>query len=373
MTVSLDATIGLDCRKIADYGIGSYVRGLLQGFSEAGSPERLLVLGGDAAGATWAANRPHWSHRPEPARPYSVAEQIALPRRTLAAGADLWHFPHYVTPLMLRAPMVVTVHDLIHIDRPQDRSPFAYPYALLFATWALTHARVVITASRAAAERLLTLVPEASPRLRVIPHGLDPMLLAPPSSHERARARELVSAHGPMLLYVGNDLPHKNVDSLVRALPALRPLLEPDGRLVLAGVPATPDRPWARAARDGGVAHLVTAPGRVDMPTLRALYAEADLFVFPSRAEGFGLPPLEAMAQGARVLVAALPVLREVLGEHADYFDADDPGALAVALATLLTEPRDDGAERRRRHATTFTWRRAAEATILAYREALGD
>jgi glycosyltransferase involved in cell wall biosynthesis len=265
---------------------------------------------------------------------------------------------------------VVTIHDAIHLERPGDRSPLAYPYALLFLTRALCSARIVVTATEDARRRLLALVPDAAPRLRVVPHGVDLSMTLPPTDAEREAAR--AAAGGPFALYVGNDLPHKNLDTLVGAflsvqgsLPAPRP------RLVVVGPSPASRRAW-RDLLAAGTEDRVAVLGRVDARLLRALYAEASLLAFPSLAEGFGLPPLEAFAQGTPVLAAETAAVREVLGPLARYGDGTSgrsfAPALAAALATGRGSPDDQVA--RQRHAARFSWSAAARATLAAYRDA---
>lgn len=361
--------IVLDARKVADFGIGSYVKGLVEGFSRIELPGELL-LAGEAPAAELA--RAHGlGFLPLRARGYSLREQLCVPRLARRVDAALWHFPHYVTPLLQPGSFVVTVHDLIHVERPGDRSPLAYPYALLFLTRAIEQARIVVTATAAAAGAIARLVPHQAEKLRVVPHAVLPDLLQEPTPDEREAARRATGG-GPYLLFVGNEMPHKNLAAILRTLPEVLPLLGPGGRLVLAGVAAGPERPWAREASRLGVGSHVVALGRVETGLLRALYAGTSAFVFPSLAEGFGLPPLEALAQGAPVLASAIAPLTEVLGDAADYFDPADPSGAGPALAHLLASP--EGPEvraRRRARAHRFTWEASARSTAACYVEAL--
>lgn len=363
-------SVALDCRKIDDFGIGTYVRGLLSGFAALGRPERLVLVGGGAAAATIAAGIRGWRYVPETAAPYSVSEQVALARR--AREADVWHFPHYVTPVLSSTPFVVTIHDLIHIERPRERSALHRAYALFFLTRAASRARIVVTATHASAATIAELSPGSSSRIRVIPHAVSPPLLEAPAPSDGRAVRERLGVAGRILLYVGNDLPHKNLPALLQALASIRDHLGNETRLVLAGTPSAGDRPWRKSARELGVSPIVVAPGRVSIEELRALYAEAALLVFPSLAEGFGLPPLEAMAQGTAVLAARIPPVAEALGPHARYFDPGDPEALPRALREELARPADSAAAiARRAHARSYSWRRSAEMTLAAYADAL--
>ncbi|MFN7975816.1 MAG: glycosyltransferase family 1 protein [Acidobacteriota bacterium] len=302
-------SVALDCRKIDDFGIGTYVRGLLSGFAALGRPERLVLVGGGAAAATIAAGIRGWRYVPETAAPYSVSEQVALARR--AREADVWHFPHYVTPVLSSTPFVVTIHDLIHIERPRERSALHRAYALFFLTRAASRARIVVTATHASAATIAELSPGSSSRIRVIPHAVSPPLLEAPAPSDGRAVRERLGVAGRILLYVGNDLPHKNLPALLQALASIRDHLGNETRLVLAGTPSAGDRPWRKSARELGVSPIVVAPGRVSIEELRALYAEAAL-VFPSLAEGRAAP--RGDGPGTAVLAARIPPVAEALG-----------------------------------------------------------
>lgn len=366
MTTKRRPTVVLDARKAADFGIGSYLQGLAAGLARTEVPAELLLAGGPAAAEL--AGRHGLGYVPLGARGYSLGEQVAIPRLARRLGAELWHFPHYVTPLLLDRPHVVTVHDLIHIERPRDRTPLAYPYALLLLTRALQRARVVITATEAAARGIAALAPEEAAKVRVVPHAVLPELLRAPSAEERAAARTATGG-APFVLFVGNEMPHKNLTALLRAAA----VLPRSARVVLAGVPAGDERPWAREARLLEVADRVLALGKVDVGLLRGLYAEARAFVFPSLAEGFGLPPLEALAQGTPVLASRIPPLLEVLGGSADYFDPSDGREAEEALARIFSRGRGDPAdeEGRRQRALGYSWEASAAATAACYAEAL--
>jgi alpha-1,3-rhamnosyl/mannosyltransferase len=173
---------------------------------------------------------------------------------------------------------------------------------------------------------------------------------------------------GPYFLFVGNPLPHKNLDRLLRAVEALPPEV---GRLVVAGV-SPAHRPRIEALAAGpALRGRVTILPRVSRETLVRLYQGALLLACPSLWEGFGLPALEAMACGTPVVAAARGALPEVVGDAALLVDPLRVDALRDALYTLAVHEAQRGAlgERGRVRARMFSWRRAAEATLAVYRE----
>jgi glycosyltransferase involved in cell wall biosynthesis len=167
------------------------------------------------------------------------------------------------------------------------------------------------------------------------------------------------------VLSVGAIRPHKNQGVLIEALPSL----PDDVLLVLAGRPELGAETLTDRARALGVAERVVTTGYLQDAELEALWRLASCFAFPTRAEGFGLPLLEAMQRGIPVACSDIPVLREVGGEVAHRFDPDDPAAAAAAVRSAMADT--DAAERGRERAAAFTWEACARGTYAAYERAL--
>jgi glycosyltransferase involved in cell wall biosynthesis len=323
--------IGIDARKIADFGIGTYIRNLLR---------ELHALGGDdyvaLAPARLAALVPKGIERIELDVPhYSVREVFAVGRAIERARLDLFHAPHYVTPVT-RVPMVVTIHDLIHL---RDRNPVKRLYARRMIGRAVRRARRVLTVSETVKGEIVATFGCDAEHVMVTPNGVDARFS--PTGERRG---------GEYFLYVGNDKPHKNVDLLVDALP-------PGVELVLAGAPF--ERFRGRA----------TLAGFVSDDELAALYRRAIALVMPSREEGFGLPALEAMASGCAVITSTAAALIEITGDAALHVDAST-GALRDAMTRVMNDAalRASLASRGVERAREFTWPRCAEITSAAYR-----
>jgi glycosyltransferase involved in cell wall biosynthesis len=317
----------IDGRKIADYGIGTYIRGLLGGLAELGGSDEYLVLA-----PARAKELIPFEHVPFNAPHYSMRELFAVGRAVRDVKPDVFHAPHYVVPLT-KAPTVVTIHDLIHL---RLRNPVKRAYARTMIRRALRH--TVVTVSEAAARDI-----EAgfgAKGVIVTPNGID------------ARFTPVgPRAGGEYVLYVGNDKPHKNVEALVAACELAKV------QLVLAG---------AAFERFRGRAEL---KGFVSGDDLAALYRGALALVMPSLDEGFGLPAAEAMACGAAVITSNAPALVEITGDAALHVDARDVGALADAIARVAADAslREQLAARGIEQAKHFTWKRCAELTLAAY------
>lgn len=282
---------------------------------------------------------------------FDPAEQVLLPLACARSGAALVHLPTPFVPLVVPRPFVVTIHDLIDLTYPQFGKRKVEPYYRWVVGPVLRRARAVITddgATVADLERFLGVDPR---RVRVIPLGVDPSA-APAEPARRTR---------PYLLYVGNRRPHKDLATLVAAWASLPAERELD--LVFTG---TPDGALAASRERGEIAFL----GAPDDAELRRWYAGAAAYVHPALREGFGLPMLEALREGAP-LIAARSAVPAVLLPYAATFAASDVAALRAALVRLLDDP---AGARARAHtgqlaARELTWEHTARLTAELYRE----
>lgn len=270
---------------------------------------------------------------------------VELPRRAREARADVLHHPLPAGAFGRGVPRVVTVHDLAFLHLPEAFDPSFRRYARLAHRRAARRAAAVVAVSEATAQDLRTRWSVPRERIVVAPHG-------PGRQPEAPRAQ--TPRH---FLYVGDDEPRKNLGLLLAAYrryraDALTPL-----PLVLAGA--------AAPVPDPGVEHL----DRPDAERLAGLYAEAAALVHPSRHEGFGLTPLEAMSAGVPVLAVRSAGVEEVCGDAARYVGAHDADGLAAQLGRLARDPalRAELGERGRRRAAGFSWARSAQAHLDAY------
>lgn len=303
---------------------------------------------------------------------YTWREQLLLPRLMDQTGCDLLHFPHWNVPLFLKTPFVVTIHDLILLDEPTSakaslRHPLVFwaKYALfrLVLSHAIRASRHVIAVSEHTKQAILRRFPDVSPdKITVILEGVTAL---PAGSGPSLAPR-------PYLLCVGNAYPHKNLDGLLRAF-RLTSNTHPGVHLVLAGRTDT-FRRRLKASVDARALgeRLVWADDPTD-EQLSVLYRDALAYVFPSRIEGFGLPPLEAMVAGVPVASSHAGSLPEVLGTAALFFDPKDEKAMAFAMDRLVEDQtlRTTLISRGQENIARFSWDRAAEQTVAVYRKAL--
>jgi glycosyltransferase involved in cell wall biosynthesis len=369
-------TIAIDARKLRDFGIGTYVRGLVRHLAQLDRDTRyvLLVRPGDRGALPGLPA--NFEESPEPAPGYSARELWSVSRHLRHLGADLYHATHYTVPLWPPCPVVVTVHDVIHLLFPELLpNRLALHYARFMFRRATRRSRRVIAVSHATRDDLVETVGADPERVRVIHNGVDARFARRLEPDEVARR---LARHGlapPYLLYVGNNKAHKNLERLIEGYASARALLpSPLPPLVLAGASAGAEALRSQAERLG-VGDALRLAGWVPEEDLPALYQGATLFTYPSLYEGFGLPVLEAMASGVAVLTSRNSALREIAGGHAELVDPWEPDDIARGIAYCLG---DEGhrrrlAERGPERAAQFGWLRAAAATLAVYREALEE
>jgi len=362
--------VALDARKLYDGGIGTYIRGLWAALAAADPASEWLALvdPGDQGRVPWPVAVRERAVR---AAKYGLGEHVAVPAAARRAGAQLLHAPHYTLPLGWGGPAVVTIHDLIHIRFARFHRPGAGAYARFMAGMAARRADLVIADSEATKRDVIELLQAPEEKLRVVALGVSPgVRRAPAADVARFRAeRGLPADH---VLYVGARKRHKNLELLLRAWAALPAGERPP--LVFSGAAWEPDDALAALARQLGVDGCVHFSGALaDERELSCLYSGAALLVQPSLAEGFGLPPLEAMACGVPVLASDAGSLPEVLGDAAEQLPPHGPEAWAAAVRRLLGDRAARGAMSARgtERAAAFTWERTAERTRAIYEEAL--
>jgi glycosyltransferase involved in cell wall biosynthesis len=300
-----------------------------------------------------------------------LGEQTLLPRELRASGADLLHNPFTTAPALPGKPQVTTIHDLIYRRFPETHHGLL-PHGLsLLVQVSARRSTRILTGSFAAKEDIVRWLGVPADRVDVAHHGPGmPSDVTPVAEPELRRALGLGDA--PLVLTVSPKRRHKNLARLIAAFGRV------EARAVLAipGYPTDYQDELARLAQEAGAADRVRMLGWVDDPTLEGLYRAATCFVFPSLAEGFGLPVLEAMLRGAPVACSNTTSLPEVAGDAALYFDPEDVEAIAAAVERLLADPglRERLSAAGRERAGGFNWESAAEATLESYERALhGD
>jgi len=300
---------------------------------------------------------------------YGVREQLVMPGVLAKTRPDLVHVPHWNVPVLSRLPRVVTIHDILLLSEPKSAK-----VSTKGPVWAwLKRKAFLFTLRKALYGSRMILVPTAYVANDIRKHFPDlktPMVVT--GEGMPVVDRSVWSDPEPYLLYVGSAYPHKNVDLLLDAWKTLA-AEQSEMRLVLAGEMDVFMKRMARKVKGEGIPR-VEFLGRVAEADLLALYAKATAFVFPSRQEGFGLPPLEAMAYGCPAIVADSTSLPEVLGtEGVTFFRTGDSGAILGAIRTVLQDPLRFRVAARQAVvglAERHSWKQAAQVTLQAYQTA---
>ena len=291
----------------------------------------------------------------------AFAELVLLPRVARRAGAQVLHDLASTGPR--RTPgvaHVVTLHDVTFF-REATFNPITTFGMRRMVTGAARDADALITAAAAARDEIAATLHLDPARFTIVHHGAGRTDPVEPADEDTVRARYQLPRESRVVLCVASKRPHKNQELLIRALARL-----PESAvLVLAGHPEPYDARLRALADETGVAGRVRFADYVPDDDLEALWRIAAVAAFPTRAEGFGLPVVEALARGVPVACSDIPVLREVGGGHVRTFPPDDPDTAARALAAAMDEPFDAAAARA--WAGRFTWEAAARATFEVY------
>jgi glycosyltransferase involved in cell wall biosynthesis len=366
--------IAIDARKLHDFGIGTYIRNVLIGLARIDQQIEYIVLcrPGDAE----AINELGANFRavPETTKPYSIGEQVWIPLILVRERVHLLHEPHYVLPPATRCRSVVTIHDCIHLMFPQYLpGKLAHVYART-SMWSAVHkSDRILTVSEASKRDILRFFGIDGGKVEVIYNAIDERFLAPPDEERMHQVRERYQLDHPFLLYIGNIKPHKNLERLIDAFGRVRANGLDDLRLVIIGDEISKYPPLRQAVHRHRLDKYVRFLGFQPYDTLAAFYRLARAFVFPSLYEGFGLPPLEAMACGTPVVTSNVSSLPEIAGGAAILVDPYEPSSIAegvtqaVSNETLRSELIDRGLARAR----DFSWSQSVAAIHRIYMEVL--
>ena len=295
-------------------------------------------------------------------------KKLGWPPFDLFAGeADVYHFPNFIRPPLRRGQSVVTLHDVAFLRYPEtiEEGNFRYLSACIHET--VERANRVITVSQFTANEVQELLKVPAEKVVSIPEGLEPHLKKP-DDETITGTKAALGLDKPYLLTVGTLEPRKNIPFLVEVFEQLKDF---EGDLVVAGMPGWKCQPILDRMQDSKIHDRIRYLRFVEEEHLAALYAGAELFTFPSLYEGFGFPPLEAMACETPVLAAATGSLPEVLGDGAVLVEGYDKEAWVAHINKLLA----DSAERDKLRVSglarvqTYTWERAAKATWDVYRQ----
>jgi glycosyltransferase involved in cell wall biosynthesis len=363
-------------------GIEFHVRNLLDALQSCDADNEYVLFVSDADRDDFARRDPRFRLAEVKIRPRNrvgrvLAEQSYLPFAARKYRLDILHSPTYTWPVLSNVPGVVTLCDVLYKRHPQYLDQFKLTFWRVLIPLSIKRCRKVLTISEASKRDIVEFFGVDPDKVVVTPLALDKRIQ---KEVDEAMVDEACGRYGirrPYILSVGGLWPHKNSDAMLRALSRLRKLDETKSiNLVITGN----DNYGARRTLETLAAELkledsLTMPGYVADADLPALYAGAAVYASVSHFEGFGLTILEAMNHGVPVVVSNCASLPEVAGNAAAIVHPDDYDSLAEALHRAIV---DDGyrrlmVERGRVRVQQFSWKRTAQLTLQAYREAQNE
>ncbi len=367
-------TIGIDARKVHDFGIGTYIRHLVHGLAKIDEENQYVLFAGPQRKDAFAGLPENFRVVTEKAPVYSARELVKLAWKQYRMRLDLYHATHYVLPLVNVSRVVVTIHDIIHLLYPQFLpSRMAFLYARTMIKRSLTRGDRIIAVSQTTKQDLMKYFDVTGRKIQVVYNGVDDSFRERLTHEQLARWQRNLGIKPPYLLFVGNPKPHKNLDNVLRAYARARQIHSFDAPLVCVGDRGNAEARIKRHAEQLGVGDKVQLLGHVAQEALPAVYQGATMFLYPTLYEGFGLPVIEAMASGVPVITSNTSALKEMAKGYGHLVDPLDVQGIAQAIAQGMAdaEHRESLAEMGLRRADEFRWEKTAERTLRTYMSAL--
>ena len=359
--------IGINALYLIPGGVGGteiYLRGLLGALAEIDSSNQYFVFTNRETDPGLTPKQANFTALPQPIRATSrpariLWEQIALPISAARLKLDVMLNPGFTAPLLAPCPQVTVFHDLQHVRHPEYFRWFDLPFWRILLYGSAHVSRMLLADSQATANDLLHhyRLPEKKVRVALLAGDAIFFELA---KHRRPE---------PFLLAVSTLHPHKNLDGLLRAFAEFR-REHPDFRLTVCGMHGFFTGPLHDLRESLGLRDAVDFPGWIPREKLHDLYTRAWAFIYPSLFEGFGIPPLEAMAAGVPTACSDIEPIASNVGDAALRFDPHNPSVMAEALRRITCDEvlRRQLAEAGPRRAAEFSWRKTAEVSLETLR-----
>jgi glycosyltransferase involved in cell wall biosynthesis len=375
--------VAIDIRRMTEFGVGTYTRNIVRALGRLDAESKYFLIGSPEKVAEMGPLPPNFHTIPLLGRDTTVKSYFDYRAILKRLGCDLVHIPHlFWLPRNLPCPYVMTVHDVLdHMYRARQQSGLRRSLHFLLTRRALKGASRLFAVSnftRSEVEKLFG-IPEG--RIEVVYNAIDERFLrghATESDRQMLVERYLINQ--PFLLYAGRISPHKNVVRIIEAFSALKAELEkeamfPGLKLIIIGDELSKHPDLRRTVIRSRMQNDVRFLGFLPIEVLRIFYDAAKVFVFPSLYEGFGLPPLEAMAHGTPVVTSNTSSLPEVVGNAAVMVNPENVFEIMRALhRVLLDQPlREKLKMRSYEQAKRFSWDTSARQILSVYHEVAGS
>lgn len=341
-------------------GFGFYVSNLTKGLNSLANGNNFVLIRPDSETDFSTPRRFYW-------------DQVTYPRKAKAAKVDLIHQPCFSAPLLVRCPVVITIHDIISLLYPES-IPFAS--RMFYSKWMpLTYGKAnkIITISQSTKNDIVRVLKIPEEKITVIPLAVDEKFEQPIKGEEVARVKKKYKLSQDYILHVGTLEPRKNLQFLIDVFSeVIRKGKNSSLNLVITGKKGWYYEGLFRRARELNLEDRVIFTGYVDEADKPAIYKGAKIFAFPSVYEGFGLPPLEAMASGVPVVSSNTSSIPEVIGEAGVLLPPNDTEKWVRAITELNTneDMRKKYIKLNKERVKNFSWIKTAKATIDVYDKA---
>ena len=374
--------VAIDIRRMTEFGIGTYIRNVVRTLARLDHDSKYFLVGSPAKVAECGPLPPNFHAVPLAGRDDALKGNLDFRAIVRRLDCDVVHVPHlYWIPRGLSCPYVLTVHDLLeHMYGSRDASSLRRSVHFYLTRRVLRRAARVIAVSQFTKNEIEKLLAVPDARIEVVYNAIDERFLR---GHATAADLDLIAqrylVNYPFILYAGAIRPHKNVVRIIEAFSALKSELQkeqqyPDLKLIIIGDDLSSHPRLRRTVVRSGVQNDVRFLGFVPIEVLRIFYDVAKVFVFPSLYEGFGLPPLEAMAQGTPVVTSNTSSLPEVTGNAALLVNPENVFEIQRGLQRALLDPvmRAQMKQRGYEQAQRFSWTTSVSRILEIYREVAG-
>ncbi len=373
--------VAIDIRRAGDFGVGTYIRNILNQIARTDHETEYLLIGQQRHVQEFDPLPENFKLLEYASDPGSFHTHMHLPFLLRKHGVDILHMPWFYAPAVVPSRLVLTVHDLTDVlAPPAGATPLVQAGRLYFARRALARADRILAVSHSSKRELSRVFGVPEEKIEVVYNALDERFLREPMPTDADRVLERHAVTDPFVLYAGNIKPQKNLPRLIEAFAVAKADLRDHPlyaglKLLLIGDSAEEHSDLRRAVLRSRVQGEVRFLGFVPHPVLRVFYSRAAAFLFPSLYEGFGLPPLEAMAHGTPVLTSNESSLPEVFADAALLVNPENVFEIARGIRQILTEDVTRKALIRRGHdlVRKYSWERSAEQVRAVYRSVLAE
>jgi glycosyltransferase involved in cell wall biosynthesis len=367
--------IAIDIRKINEFGIGTYIWNLVRNLAAIDERNEYLLIGSNRNFHELGPLPPNYKQLYQPEEDSWWRHHITIPFAVQRQNVDLVHVPHHEAPFFSPSKLLVTIHDCVHLLFPQeDSSKFRNYRSYLKTKRVVESAKHVLAVSKSTKEDLMNIFELPESKISVVHNALDERFAFSHTADERKQVLERYQLKDPFVLYAGKIRPHKNLNRLIEAFAVLKSELIEDEKyknlkLIIIGDELSKHQYLRLTVIRSGAQQDVRFFGFVPYPILRVFYQSATLFAFPSLYEGFGLPPLEAMANRTPVLASNTSSLPEVLDDAAVLVNPENVFDIARGMKLLLFDEvlRQKLVQKGVDQVAKFSWKVAAQNVMETY------